>query len=170
MSITQAIKRNTWWDHLEDSLLYFTLNSTNYRNGTIVKLNETYMNKHHPGLFGHACFNFKREEDNTYLFYAVSLGSWKVPGRCGWFAVKESDLSYAIAEIIRPFKVHVHTINYKNDFHVKGLVRTWIIYLFVLFFSLVFNEFYIIWIMASFVFFTYRKAQLSPVTYLEDIL
>lgn len=45
----------------------------------------------------------------------------------------------------------------KKDWDYPDLIVGWIIYIGVLIGSLIFNQFYIIWIVATFVFHTYRK-------------
>lgn len=45
----------------------------------------------------------------------------------------------------------------KSDFQYTGLTCAWFIYIIVLVISLMFKQFYLVWIIASFIFFEWRK-------------
>lgn len=86
-----------------------------------------------------------------------------------YFVITASELEYAIEEITKPIKLSQKETeaiqkgiedmieNPKTDWDYPEMRIAWLVYIVAMVGSLIFTEFYIPWIIATYVFFTYRK-------------
>ena len=160
------MRRWTEWDGLDNSRLFFVLNSVAYRNGTVVKFNDAYMNSNHKGKYPHGTFCYKEQDDDVYVFYTKSLIKQKM--QCGYFRVRGCDLENVIDEITFPFTVTIHTVRTSNIFDIPNIGVAIFIYVLVMLFSLVFKDFILIWIVATVCIIKFCKNKMKPVCYIQD--
>lgn len=87
-----------------------------------------------------------------------------------YFVIEAFVLPNIIEEITKPIKLSQEETKAifaalaaepKKDWEVKGIVAAWLIYIAVLIGSLIFKEFYFIWIVATYIFLKYRKEMLN---------
>lgn len=82
-----------------------------------------------------------------------------------FFSLHAYELEYAIEEIDKPIKLAREQtekvldaiVTPKKDTDYPELIVMWIIYIAVMISSLIFNEFYILWIIATVIFWKLRK-------------
>ena len=86
-----------------------------------------------------------------------------------YFVITSSELESAIEEFTKPIKLSKQESDAikkciedmiehpKHDWDYPELIVAWIVYIVAMAGSLIFNEFYIPWIVATYIFFTYRK-------------
>lgn len=147
-----------------DYYKYFRFQGKTYTEKTIVRLKNEFCNTHtynNEPIWPYARFSHKVIHDNIlyYIFYPCNLGAgWH--RYAGFFLLTETQLDQAIAEIITPVPISIIEKEYYKDWEVPNVLWMWLIYITVLFFSMIFREFYLIWIVASYVFFTTRKKML----------
>lgn len=165
-----------------------------YGKGTEVTLTPHYCNTHsskdNKKLWQYARFGNYVSSNNTYFFSRsrCSVAELKKLGYsnskeiedCQWdyasfFTIPASELDAAIDQIIVPRELSERTINsiiqservekerLKSQYPF-ALTFYWIIYLLVLFFSLIFTEFYLIWIIATVIFYFAYKALKEEIT------
>lgn len=98
--------------------------------------------------------NMDRRETNKYALY-FTIPAWHIDSAIGKITKAiclTEEESNAINNSL------LDTIEHpKSDWSYPSLRIAWIVYIFVLIASLIFNQFYIIWIIATFVFFKWRK-------------
>lgn len=148
----------------EDYYKYFRFMNDTYTEGTIVKFKNNFCNTHtykNKPIWPYARFSHKVIHDNIlyYIFNICNLG----PGwnrYAGYCLLTEMQLEYAIEEIIESVPILIVDKEYYKDWEVEGMGWLWLIYIVVLFFSMIFKEFYLIWMVASYIFFTTRKKML----------
>ena len=160
------MRRWTEWDHLDNSRLFFCLNSVTYRNGTIVKFTNDYMNSYHKGKYPHGVFCYKEEHNDVYVFYTRALTGNKM--QCGYFRVQGNDLCNVIDEITHPFVITINISKPNSIFDVPRAASALGAYILIMFFSMVFNDFILIWMIATFVLVKFYKNQMRPRYYMQD--
>ena len=150
---------------------YFYYKGKSYTTNTVIKLTQQYRDTHTDRglqIWKYARFYHKNLARNEYCFNCASGYYPNVKHEdinrssyCGYFNIKAEELEGAIEEIIQPVPIELVPIVPKKDWEVKSMGMLWLIYIAVLFFSLIFREFYIIWIVATYVFFKIRKETLN---------
>lgn len=145
------------------NLKYFYFNEHSYTTGTEVELTKNYINSNSNKIWKYARFIQKSYDKQTYQFMKCRYDSYSEEEReCVlYFAISENELEYVIKEIVKPIPITLVPITQKKDWEVEGMFSLWMIYIAVLFFSLIFKEFYLIWIVTSFIFFNIRKKMLA---------
>lgn len=147
----------------------FYYNGQFYSRGTKIKLKQKYLNTHtYNGeqIWPYARFDNKiMKENEIYFVFKISdidmQGEWRKYS--GYFLVYSHNIIDAIEKIISPVIINVEQKNVKyymseknnNECKIFGII----IYISVLVASLVFKEFYIIWAIASFIFYKWSKSQ-----------
>jgi hypothetical protein len=159
-----------------------------YINGTEVMLSDKYIEQHkynNKKLWKQAYFHHKIINNGcaTYFFCVINL-DWSSLKKIGldikakddyasYFVVEALDLDWAIEEITKPIKLSKEetearnkAIEYmiehpKRDWDYPELLGMWLVYIIVLLGSLIFKEFYIIWIVATYIFYKTRKGILD---------
>ena len=96
----------------------------------------------------------------TYAFSITDFDSRTWRNYCGYFIVPEAELEDAIEEVIRPIEAIVKKDEPLCDWEQPAVLLGWIVYILVLFFSFIFTQWYLLWIVASWFFFTMRKVLL----------
>lgn len=66
-----------------------------------------------------------------------------------------------IKEVTDPHYVKVIYNEHKTDFDIPDVLFGWLIYIILMFASLIFKDFYYLWALISFYFFRWRKAMLN---------
>ena len=148
---------------------YFFYKGKSYTTNTVIKLTKQYIDTHmYNGLpiWKYAIFSHKLMNSDEYFFsfinnYYQNIEKVCIREYCGYFLIKGKDMEGAIEEIIKPVPIELVPAVPKKDYEVEGMRLLWLIYIAVLFFSLIFREFYIIWIAATYVFFKIRKEMLN---------
>lgn len=166
-----------------DPRSFFYYRGDYYINGTEIILTDEYISKHQ--WDGKKLWKYARYDHQTvyngrisYFFCAsridrLSLNSMGFDVKirddyAPYFVIAALDLEGAIKEFTKPIKLErVETeailnaiTEPENDLDNTGLVILWIIYIAVMLGSLIFKQFYIIWIVASLLFFKWRKEML----------
>lgn len=150
---------------------YFYYKGRYYTTKTVVKLTQQYRNTHTNlgfPIWKYAWFSHKIINRNEYCFYYaneyysnVNHEQIRSGDYCGYFQIKAEDLENAIEEIIKPVLIELVLATPKKDCAVEGMGTLWIIYIAIMISSLIFNEFYIIWIIVTYLFFKLRNEILN---------
>lgn len=158
-----------YYDHLTGQAQFFTYKDKIYTRDTEIKVSQSYINLHsekNKPIWPYARFLRKYIKDNIlyYEFTTCQLDLFGEWSKCiGTFAIKSSELNFAIEEIILPIEVeNVQTAlpTSKKDWEDNDMMWAWIIYIAVMVGSLIFKQFYIIWAIATIIFFNYRRKRL----------
>lgn len=147
---------------------YFYYKGQSYTTGTEVKLKQSYIETHKQdgkNIWPYAVFSHRgiRSNPSVYVLW-VSKYEWNNPEmlKCATtVCIKIEDMEGAIEEIIEPVPIELVPAVPKKDWEVEGMGVLWLIYIAVLFFSLIFRDFYVIWICATYGFFKIRKGLLN---------
>lgn len=137
----------------------FTYNGNVYNLNSLVKLSDEA--KKFLGTDSNCTQIVQHEITNTNKErwgYVVRRSSEKT-----WHVFTTVPPDQLIEEIVTSATSDIHNskIEYYNDNEVDGMIRAWVIYIIVMIVSIMFNDFIIIWVFASYVFFTYRKQKLT---------
>lgn len=155
-----------------------------YINGTEIILKEQYTNSH--TFNGKKIWKYARFDRKTvyngvtsYFFCATKL-DWFSLQEMGltlenkkdyatYFVIETFNIDSAIEEITKAIiltekesdeiKSNITNMieHQKTDFDYPELMMLWVVYAAVIIGSLIFKQFYIIWLIASYVFFVWRK-------------
>ena len=167
-----------------DPRSFFYYKGDYYINGTEIILKDEYINTHRWN--GKKLWKYARYDHQTVYngiisyFFCASRFDWFSLGGMGldvsiqndyapYFVVSALELENAIKEFTRPIKLKreeteaiIESIaKPKSDFDNSALLILWMVYIAVMVGSLIFKQFYIIWAVASFLFFKYRKEMIS---------
>ena len=159
-----------------------------YINGTVVEISESYRNTNSfngKKIWKYARFDRQISSPNGILYFfcitnsdTLSLRSMNIDRHtineyASYFTVPAWMIENVIKTIIKPIKLShaeckvindyiLNAIeNPKSDFEYQNLKIGWIVYIGVLIASLIFKQFYLIWIIATFVFFKWRRGVLK---------
>lgn len=148
------------------NLRYFYFNGQSYTTGTEVELTQDYITAHSSignKIWRYARFVQKSYDCKTYKMMKCRYDPYSKERTdyILYFTIPVHELEQAIKVIVKPVPVELVHINPKKDWEVDGMFILWIIYVVILFLSLIFKEFYLIWIATSFVFFNIRKKMLN---------
>lgn len=160
----------------DDRYLHFIYNGVAYGNGTKVSLKNSFINNYtYNGkkIWKYAWFgNRVVVNGQNMYFFSKDKTDWnflhrnnidlRIPQQCcPFFLIREDLIDYAIEEITHPVIVSVSHRVQEKDYANESVMWMWFIYVFVMIISLVFKEFYLIWIVASIIFFSWRKEKLN---------
>ena len=144
---------------------FFVYKGKAYGAGTGIKLKQEYINTYlYNGyrIWQYAYLSNINYKENKYMFNKYKTYPYSESQGCvSYFSISQSELDNVIEEIIEPKPVNVSRAKPKNDGEVEGMGILWTIYIAVMVASLIFREFYIIWIAASVFFFKLRKEILN---------
>lgn len=170
-----------------DSRSFMYYKGEYYINGTVIELKNEYINTHcfnNKQLWKYARFDHQAEYNGSmvYFFCAAKLDWLSLRDMdldiqirkkyAQYFIIKPYEIDNVVDKIIKPIKLtkeESDSINnsiaeiIKNpnvDFVNPKLLVAWLIYIVMMICSLIFNQYYIIWIILSFIFFKYRKETL----------
>ena len=167
-----------------DPRSFFYYKGDYYINGTEITLKDEYIKNHRWN--GDKLWKYARYDHQTvyngrtaYFFCCIktdwlSLNSMGLDIRAiddyaPYFVIEALDLDNAIEEFIKPIKLEREETEAvleaittpKSDFDNPELTVLWVIYIAVMIGSLIFNQFYIVWAIVTFLFFKYRKEMLN---------
>jgi hypothetical protein len=160
----------------ENEDLYFIYRNISYCKGTEISLTNSFIQKNsYEGnaiwKYARFCKRIVKDGKNMYFFARCpvdwywmrenNLSRKTFEQTCPYFLIDDARMSNAIESIIKPIEIAVLPLPQYKDYEVAGVMVGWVIYLLVLFFSLIFKEFYLIWIVASIIFFSVRKGMLN---------
>ena len=163
------------------SFMYY--NEQYYINGTVVEISEAYRNINNfygKKIWKYAIFDHKISSANgiSYFFCITKVDELSaqrinVNEYAPYFTVPAWLIDSAVKTIIKPIKLSeteceaiqnglINAIqNPKYNLRYPKLRFAWMIYVIVLVVSLIFKQFYIVWIIASFIFYKWRKGILK---------
>lgn len=167
-----------------DPRSFFYFKGDYYINGTEIILTDKYINNHkfnEKKLWKYAKYDHQTKcNGRVAYFFCKSRSDWLSFNEMGidikekdnyapYFVIEAFDLEVAIEEIAHPIKLEraqtetiMNTImEPKSDFENTSLTVLWIAYIVVMIGSLIFKQFYILWIVVSVIFFKLRKEMLS---------
>lgn len=163
-----------------DPRSFFYYKGDYYINGTEIILKDEYINTHQSN--GQKLWKYAKYERQTvhnggvaYLFCAsridrTSLGLMGLDEKIRYdyapiFVVSALDIENLIEEFTRPIKleraeteaIKEAIANPKSEFENPGVLLLWIVYIVAMIGSLIFNQFYILWIIITLLFLKWRK-------------
>lgn len=155
-----------------------------YSNGTEVVLTDEYINTHMfdgKKIWKYARFNDKviRHGQTAYFFYAIKnrcldyyrmgMDYSEINDYAPYFVIYAFDIESAIQEFTKPIKLSeeqkdawhqaiIDSIDHpKRDWDYPELLFGWIVYIAAMVGSLMFKDFYILWLVVTYIFYRYRK-------------
>ena len=164
------------------SFMYY--NGQYYVNGTTIELSDKYMttyrfNGKRPWKYARFDHQVNTADGLSYFFCAIKIDTLSlrdmglsrdvVNEHATYFLIPAININEAIGRVIKPIFLTQEENDIINnalldmatkpmsDFQCPGLICAWLMYIIVLIASLIFRQFYIIWIIASFIFFKWRK-------------
>ena len=167
-----------------DPRSFFYYKGDYYINGTEIILTDEYANSHKCNglkIWKYATYHHQvTYNGRVAYFFCANKMDWLSLHKIGmttsdfyseyatYFVMDALDVDRAIQEFVRPIKlskaetdaIKEALVKPKSDFDNPALMVMWIIYIFVLVASLIFRQFYLIWIVASVIFFKYRREML----------
>lgn len=163
-----------------DPRSFFYYKGDFYINDTEITLKDEYIKTHR--FYDKKLWKYARYDHQTVYngcisyFFCASKFDWlsfdcmgldirEKANYAPYFVVPALELENAIDEITKPIKLEREKteavlnaiVEPKSDFDVPGLLGLWVVYIAVLIGSLIFNQFYIIWAIATFLFLKLRK-------------
>ena len=163
-----------------DPRSFFYYKNDFYINRTEIALKTEYINTHlwnGKKLWKYARYDHQVSYNGQIsYFFCASKFDWPSLNSMGlertarddyapYFLIPAVELENAIEEIIKPIKLErketdailENITKPKNDLEEPGLIVLWLIYIAVLVGSLIFKQFYIIWLIATMLFVKWRK-------------
>ena len=158
-----------------DPRSFFYYKGDYYINGTEITLKDEYINTHSwngKKLLKNARYDHQTTYNGqiSYFFSAGSRFDWYSTEKIGndyapYFVVSAMELENAIEEVTHPIKlpreqteaILNNIATPKSELEDPKVIVSWLIYIAVLVGSLIFKQFYIIWIIATVLFFKYKK-------------
>ena len=167
-----------------DPRSFFYYKGDYYINGTEIILTDEYINNHqwnglklwkyakyhHQTVYnGRVAYFFCRSRSDWLALNGMGLDPRVIDNYAAFFVIDALDIERAIKEFTKPIKlsraetdaIKEAIVNPKSDLDNNALVALWIVYIIVMVGSLIFKQFYIIWIVASVLFFKFRKEMLG---------
>lgn len=163
-----------------DPRSFFYYNGDYYINGTEIILKDDYINQHQ--FNGKKIWKYARFDHQVCLngrvayFFCINKSDWLSLYEMGldtkasshyapYFIVEAINVSNIIEEISKPIKLERHITQQiledisepKSDFDNPDLVLLWAVYIIIMICSLIFNHFYIVWAIVSYLFVQCRK-------------
>lgn len=153
-----------------DNSQYFYYKGKTYSSGTVIKISQAYCNAYSyrdKPIWPYAKFDRKFVKDSLeyYVFSICNIdmaGQWRK--YTGSFIINTIELDAVIEQIIKPLEIkNVELVipEQKMDWEDNNVLLLWAIYIAVMVGSLIFKQFYIIWVVATCVFIKYRKEMLN---------
>lgn len=151
---------------------YFCYKGDTYTEKTEVKLTQDYIDTHvgegvHEGrpIWKFAWFSNKKDIDGKtyYVFFKYKYNcnckyEKDFAFKCaGWILIKEEDLESAIEEIVKPIPIIIRPMIKMKDWQCPEVMVLWVIYIFLLFASLILKEYAIAWFWETVFFFILRR-------------
>lgn len=155
-----------------------------YINGTIIEVKDSYLNANKfdgKSIWKYARFDHKVSgQDGILYFFCIAnidtlslrkmnMDRVNVKEYAAYFTVPAWIIENVVESIVKPIKlsqaecdaIHDGLLNaiekQQSDWERPILQIAWVAYVIVLIASLIFRQFYILWIIASFIFFKFRK-------------
>lgn len=158
------------YDSLTNMAQFFIYNGKIYTQHTIIKVSQSYIDAHandKEPIWPYYRFMRKYILDNKVYYEfqickADVLGEWL--NYATSFTTYPSELKSLIEDIVVPVEVENMQIDLpkaKKDWEDSDTILAWIIYIAVMIGSLIFKQFYIIWLIATIIFFNYRRKRLQ---------
>lgn len=167
-----------------DPRSFFYYKGDYYINDTEIILKDKYINTHqfngkklwkyarydHQTVYnGCVSYFFCNSRFDWLAFHDMGLDIKEKANYAPYFVVSALELENAIEEITKPIKLEREEteaimqaiVEPKSDFDIPELLLMWVVYIIVMVGGLIFNQFYIIWAIATFVFFKLRKEMLN---------
>lgn len=167
-----------------DPRSFFYYKGDYYINGTEIILTDEYINNHqwngkklwkyakydHQVSYnGRVAYFFCRSRCDWLSLNGVGLDTKTRNDYAPYFVIDALDIEGAIQEFVHAIKLEQEETEAimeaitkpKSDFDNSALMVLWLIYIAVMVGSLIFKQFYIIWAIASLLFFKYRKEMLN---------
>lgn len=167
-----------------DPRSFFYYKGDYYINGTEIILTDEYINNHKwngKKLWKYARYDHQVSYNGrTAYFFCKSKCDWlhlnsmgldpRAGGDyAGFFVIDALDIENAIQEFTHPIKlkreeteaIKEAIMKPKSDFDDPTLMGLWLVYIAVMVGSLIFRQFYIIWAVASMIFFKHRREMLN---------
>lgn len=168
-----------------DPRSFFYYNGDYYINGTEIILTDRYIDRNqfngkklwkyakydHQTIYnGRVAYFFCRTRSDWLSIDKEGIDAQSINDYAPYFVIEAPFLDSAIKEIIKPIKLdHTETeaimeaiVSPKSEFDNTGLVLLWIAYIAVMIGSLIFKQFYIIWVVVSLIFIKLRKEMIGP--------
>ena len=142
---------------------YFFYQGAAYCTGTKVKFERkfietfTYNGEYiwETAIFSHRVLIDGKSE---YVFMPYGI---PVCGKfSGYFYITEMELKNAIEEIIKPINIELIEKKKKKDCESADVVIGWMLLFVILFFSLIFKEWYLLWMWSIIIFCIWRNRKL----------
>lgn len=155
---------------------YFLHKGVYYGNGTKVIFtdnfvqNYTYNGKkiwkyawfsHRIVVNGRSMYFFNRDKTDWSFLRQNNISQQEPQTCCPFFVIDATLIDLAIEKITYPIIVAASPKEKKSDWDDAQVIKMWFVYIGVLVASLVFKEFYLVWIIASILFFYWRKEKLN---------
>lgn len=167
-----------------DPRSFFYYKGDFYINGTEIILKDEYINSHKwdgKKLWKYAKYHHQVVRNGMVAyFFCQSKTDWLSLNEMGidedvrlnyapYFVVEALDMENLIEGFTHPIKLKREETDVimtsitepKSDFDNSNLMGLWIVYIAAMVASLIFNHFYILWIVASVIFFKIRKEMLK---------
>ena len=150
---------------------YFPYNNKYYYHKTKVILRDDFVNRYTykgKNIWKYAWFSnrFVVNGKNMYLFYKEYV-DWYILKQnnanqdynqtCPYFVLEEEMLGVAIEGFTKPIVIEPKMLIGNKYLNTDTKIKGWATYIFTLFASLIFKEFYLIWIVATVIFYYYIK-------------
>lgn len=163
-----------------DPRSFFYYKDDFYINGTEIILKDSYINTHKwngKKLWKYARYDHQTEynggigyffcasKTDWYSLYEMGIEKKSFTGYASFFVIMANELDSAIEEITKPIKleraqtevIKEALVTPKKEFDYPGMALLWIAYFIAMFASLVFKQFYLLWIIETVVFLNWRK-------------
>lgn len=167
-----------------DPRSFFYYNGDYYINGTEIILTDRYVDQNQ--FNGKKLWKYARYDHQTVCngkisyFFCITKCDWFSLNEMGidakvkndyapYFTIEANNLPYAIDQITKPIKLEraetdmimAAIVEQKHDWDNAGLMLLWLVYIIAMVSSLIFRQFYLIWIVITCVFYVIRKGMLS---------
>lgn len=125
---------------------YFEANGRKYYTGTVLIVDD-----------------YKRGQEATFICYDTErkMYIWQIKeGMCHHY---ENSFREKLVEITDRVNsdVHLPQVMMRKDCHIDGLMSGWILYIFAMIVSTIFNDRIMMWVIWSVVFFAYRSQKIK---------
>ena len=146
----------------------FSFHEKDYPLNTVVKIKDGMFSPSFKPLYNYPMVqvveHFLDKNGKTRWTYAM----WKYNGAIWHYTTTESpdELVERIEQLAPPEPTQDKKSEYYKDSEVPGMGAAWAIYIAVMIFSPIFRGFLAVWVIGSFIFFSWRKEKLrKPVKY-----
>ena len=150
----------------EDYYKYFKYRGKGYASNTKIKIKSSYINEHTydgKNIWPYARFSNRCSQNNKIYCRFAQCNLYirnNSNNYCGYFLIPEEDIELLIDEIIYPVEVCIAPIRKKKDYESSEVMIGWVIVVIILTVSIIFNEWYLIWLWTIIVFCFWRNKKL----------